>query len=430
MNKEIIENTLLTLINEFKKDEELKTNILNKFLPQIKIVIKEIKEEMKQYPPQFCIFDVVNLQRHENYNSNLLAKFLQINIKYGENTELSFVKDFYVESRRIDLFISYKKEFAIIIENKIHAGEQDNQLDDYYKNKKKDNYKKLYMIFLTPSGYEPYTLSEESKKELGNNFQTLKHSDIALWLENILENKKYYFLHDSNILFKDNDNKYIKDYRLLKSAMIQTIYNANMISNNTKELDMTKEKIRTLLEDNIFKDIQTVEEAEEYEKIFNSVNELLENKKSEIKKNNIIKYIKPYLEFRKKILLYLKSNIELEYSIINENDIIDNINNNDGFSHYIEFLFKNGYVGLYLYNHTWNSFDLCVYIEDDENERIYKSIYNKLKSLENDNAYIYKFIKTEDKNEFFRYNINIEEDSPEEIAEVMIKLYNLLKENL
>lgn len=460
MNTEIIENTLLTLINEFKKDEELKTNILNKFLPQIKIVIKEIKEEMKQYPPQFCIFDVVNLQRHENYNSNLLAKFLEINIE-NEATKLSFVKDFlmylhnefkwdyglnsieeinhsdirirreeYAGSRRIDLFISYKKDFAIIIENKIDAGEQDNQLDDYYQNKKKDNYENLYMIFLTPSGYEPYTLSEKSKKELGNNFQTLKHSDIALWLENILENKKYYFLHDSNILFKDNDNKYIRDYRLLKSAIIQTIYNANMISNNTKELDMTKEKILTLLEDNIFKDIQTVEEAEEYEKIFNSVNELLENKKSEIKKNNIIKYIKPYLEFRKKILLYLKSNIELEYSIINENDIIDNINNNDGFSHYIEFLFKNGYVGLYLYNHTWNSFDLCVYIEDDENERIYKSIYNKLKSLENDNAYIYKFIKTEDKNEFFRYNINIEEDSPEEIAEVMIKLYNLLKENL
>ena len=56
-------------------------------------------------------------------------------------------------SRRIDLFISYKKDFAIIIENKIYAGEQDNQLDDYYQNKKKDNYKNLYMIFLTPSGY-------------------------------------------------------------------------------------------------------------------------------------------------------------------------------------------------------------------------------------------------------------------------------------
>lgn len=490
MNTEIIENTLLTLINEFKKDEEekynsvsntikfmhksfleeekLKTNRLNKFLPQIKRVIKEVKEEMKKFPPQFCIFDVVNLQKYENYNSNLIAKLLEVNIKhvdikYKEDTELSFVKDFlmylhnefkwdyglnnvkeleeinhsdisikreeYADTRRIDLFISYKKDFAIIIENKIYAVEQYNQLEDYYKNKKKDNYKNLYMIFLTPSGYDSSTLTEESKKELGNNFQTLKHSDIALWLENILENEKYSFLHSDNIL--DNDNKYIKDYRLLKSAMIQTIHNANMLSNNTKELDMTKEKIQKLLEDNIFQDIQTVEDAEEYEKIFNSVNELLENKKSEIKKNNIIKYIKPYLEFRKKILLYLKSNMELEYSIINENDIIDNINNNnDGSSHYIEFLFKNGYVGLYLCNHTWNSFDLCVYIEIDENERIYKSIYNKLKSLENDNAYIYKFIKTEDKNEFFRYNINIEEDSPEEIAEVMIKLYKLLKENL
>ena len=63
MNTEIIENILSTLINEFKKDEEeiynaisntiysihksfldeekLKTDILNKFLPQIKIVIKK-----------------------------------------------------------------------------------------------------------------------------------------------------------------------------------------------------------------------------------------------------------------------------------------------------------------------------------------------------------------------------------------------------
>ena len=401
MNTEIIENTLLTLINEFKKDEEekynsvsntiksihksfleeekLKTDILNKFLPQIKIIIEEVKKEMKKFPTQFCIFDVIKLQRHENYNSNLLAEFLKINIE-NEDTKLSFVKDFliylndkfkwdyygfksieklekinhsdisikreeYADSRRMDLFISYKKDFAIIIENKIYASDQPNQLYDYYNYIKNKNIygKNIYIIYLTPYGNKPseYSLSLHTREELGNNFQTLKHSDIALWLENILENEKYSFLHSENIL--DNDNKYIRDYRLLKSAMIQTIHNANMLSNNTKELDMTKEKIQKLLEDNIFQDIQTVEDAEEYEKIFNSVNELLENKKSEIKKNNIIKYIKPYLEFRKKILLYLKSNMELEYSIINENDIIYNINNNnDGSSHYIKFLFKNG----------------------------------------------------------------------------------------
>ena len=159
MNEKIIENRLLTLINEFKKDEEekynsvsntiksihksfseeeeLKTNRLNKFLPQIKRVIKEVKEEMKQYPPQFCIFNAINLQKHENYNSNLIAKLLEVNIEY-EGAKLSFVKDFlmylnnkfkwnygfndinklkhsdiiikreeYADTRRIDLFISH-----------------------------------------------------------------------------------------------------------------------------------------------------------------------------------------------------------------------------------------------------------------------------------------------------------------------------------
>ena len=359
MNEKIIENALLTLINEFKKDEkekynaventiksihksflyeeELKTNILNKFLPQIKRLIKEVKEEMKKFPPQFCIFDVVNLQRHENYNSNLIAKLLEVNIKY-EGTELSFVKDFlmylnkdkefgwdyglknieeleevnhsdiiikreeYADTRRIDLFISYKKDFAIIIENKISAGEQYNQLEDYYNNKKKDNYKNLYMIFLTPSGDDSSTLTEESKKELGNNFQTLKHSDIALWLESILENEKHSFLHSENIL--DNDNKYIRDYRLLKSAMIQTIHNANMLSNNTKELDMTKEKIQKLLEDNIFQDIQTVEDAEEYKQIFNSVIGIINEKEIYIK-------LQPYINFTKQVLNYLVMNLNL-----------------------------------------------------------------------------------------------------------------------
>lgn len=36
----------------------------------------------------------------------------------------------------------------------------------------------------------------------------------------------------------------------------------------------------------------------------------------------------------------------------------------------------------------------------------------------------------EDKNYVYRYNIDTEKDSPEEIAEAMMKLYNLLKENL
>ncbi|CRF32369.1 hypothetical protein BRSU_0747 [Brachyspira suanatina] len=475
MNKEIIENTLLTLINEFKKDEEekynavsntiysihksflyeeeLKTNRLNEIFSKIKIIIEEVKNEMKKFPHQFCIFDVVNLQRHENYNSNLLAEFLKINIE-NEATKLSFVKDFliylndkfkwgyygfksieeleeinhsyikikreeYAGSRRIDLFISYKKDFAIIIENKIYAGEQDNQLDDYYQNKKKDNYKKLYMIFLTPSGYEPYTLSEKSKKELGNNFQTLKHSDIALWLEKILD--KYKSLFDENDDESGNDNKYIKDYRLLKSAMIQTIHNANMISNNTKELDMTKEKIRTLLEDNIFKDIQTVEEAEEYKKIFNSVIDIINEKEIDIS-------LEPILFFTDKVIKYLNENSDdKSYYYKKIDEITKNIKDNPyskDFCHNIKYNLNNYNADILLeYHYESGTFQFSIYSDSDKNEKSYKKLKNKESSIKE------IFSNFEEGNPYVYY-IDTEKDSPEEIAEAMIKLYNLLKNNL
>lgn len=472
MNTKIIENTLLTLINEFKKDEEekynslsntiksihksfleeekLKTNRLNKFLPQIKRVIKEVKEEMKKFPPQFCIFNAINLQKHENYNSNLIAKLLEVNIKYKEDTVLSFVKDFlmylnnkfnwnygfndinklkhsdiiikreeYADTRRIDLFISYKRDFAIIIENKISAGEQYNQLEDYYNNKKKDNYKNLYMIFLTPSGDDSSTLTEESKKELGNNFQTLKHSDIALWLESILENEKYSFLHSENIL--DNDNKYIKDYRLLKSAMIQTIHNANMLSNNTKELDMTKEKILKLLEENIFKDIQTVEDAEEYKQIFNKINLLLEDRKKTIISNKMINIF----EFSKRIIDYFIINDIKNYNELGYEKVIKDTLYK-GYSHIIDFSYikesqivlessRNEYDTIYFY--------FGIYIDDVE-------LIKQIKKLDKNINNIFEKFSKDSSGWIYKYDINTEEDSPEKIAEAMIKLYNLLKDKL
>ena len=274
------------------------------------------------------------------------------------------------------------------------------------------------MIFLTLSGDDSSTLTEESKKELGNNFQTLKHSDIALWLESILENEKYSFLHDSNILFKDNDNKYIKDYRLLKSAMIQTIHNANMLSNNTKELDMTKEKIQKLLEENIFKDIQTVEDAEEYRKIFTSVIDIINQKQIHI-------IVKPHIEFTEKVLDYLKKNDELKsYKFLTEIKIINDIYQ-EGYSHNIKYSFCNGEVELILES-SKDCFFLHIYLYNLNDNKKYNILRKKL-NLEINKIFC-KFY--EDKNYVYRYNIDTEKDSPEEIAEAMIKLYNLLKENL
>ena len=112
------ENILLTLINAFKEDENSKRIYLNDFMKSIgedfikdnklknkllleffeklikvKHEIKRIKKEIKEFPPQFNIFDSINLLNHENYNSNLFANFLDIKFKHNGN-EIGFAKLF------------------------------------------------------------------------------------------------------------------------------------------------------------------------------------------------------------------------------------------------------------------------------------------------------------------------------------------------
>lgn len=134
MNKELIikntENALLTLINSFKEDENSKRIYLNDFMKSIgedfikddklknkllleffeklikvKHEIKRIKKEIKEFPPQFNIFDSINLLNHENYNSNLFANFLDIKFKHnGKDKPQKIVK------AMIDLYELLKKE--------------------------------------------------------------------------------------------------------------------------------------------------------------------------------------------------------------------------------------------------------------------------------------------------------------------------------
>mgnify|MGYP004648912537 FL=1 len=315
------ENILLTLINAFKDDENSKRIYLNDFMKSIgedfikdnklknkllleffeklikvKYEIKRIKKEIKEFPPQFNIFDSINLLNHENYNSNLFANFLDIKFKHNGN-EISFAKLFlkYLteefgwefdlenikiedikikrellteERKRIDIFIGYKEKFAVIIENKIWADDGYKQLENYYNYVKSQEYDKIYMIYLTPYEREPSeeSLSKELYKkegsELYEKFKNIKHEEIGKWInDSILENEEFSFLHNED---KENNKN---DYKLLKSALIQIINNELSISQGDK---MTKGKIKKILEENIFKDIKTVEDVDEYINMFNS----------------------------------------------------------------------------------------------------------------------------------------------------------------
>ena len=262
-------------------------------LIKVKHEIKRIKKEIKEFPPQFNIFDSINLLNHENYNSNLFANFLDIKFKHNGN-EIGFAKLFlkYLteefgwefdlenikiedieikrelpteERKRIDIFIGYKEKFAVIIENKIWADDGYKQLENYYNYVKSQKYDKIYMIYLTPYEREPSeeSLSKELYKEKGSElyekFKNIKHEEIGKWIkDSILENEEFSFLHNED---KEN-NKY--NYELLKSALIQIIDNEKSISGENEEGDMTKDKIKKLLEKELFQNIKTIEEAQEY----------------------------------------------------------------------------------------------------------------------------------------------------------------------
>lgn len=182
---------------------------------------------------------------------------------------------------------------------------------------------------------------------------------------------------------------------------------------------MTKVKIQTLLEKNIFQDIQTVEDVEEYKKIFNSVNELLDEKKIEI-------MININWQFTQKVINYFEDNkiyyyeslsyIEYKNKYLNNEYVwsikLGDINN---FCIVIESNYSDAYIGFGILTTSDR-------IRNNiENNKLFTSINDIFSRLEKKNNH---------GNWVYHTDIFLEKDNPEEIAETMIKLYNLLKENL
>ena len=480
------ENILLTLINAFKEDEKLKRIYLNDFfksigedfikdnklknkllleffekLIKVKHEIKRIKKEIKEFPPQFNIFDSINLLNHENYNSNLFANFLEIKFKYNGN-EISFaklflkylteefgwefdlenikIKDIEIkrelpteERKRIDIFIGYKEKFAVIIENKIWADDGYKQLENYYNHVKSQEYDKIYMIYLTPYEREPSeeSLSKELYKEKGSElyekFKNIKHKEIGKWIkDSILENEEFSFLHNED---KENNKK---DYKLLKSALIQIINNELSISQGDK---MTEGKIKKILEENIFKDIKTVEDVDEYINLFSvQVKKLLNEKREKIERENrkaiIEKDIQPYLKFTKEVAKYLESKNYKEgkdYNLLKDEDIINKMADYD-YPQHIRFNNINN-IFVWLESNYENDCILYYFGICTEDENIINQINKKQLKTSIENIFS-DFNYTEENWWIFRSYIDIEKDKPQEIAEVMIKLYELLKKEI
>ncbi len=467
------ENILLTLINAFQNDEKEKLNHLGNISKSLIEVREKVKEEMEKLPPQFNVLKYIknqtergSLSTFETYNSYLLLELLKIDFKYKDKEYkkefkvnftklfLEFMNDKFenkidlnninwkkaiidkeygvkvekedkTTNRRIDLIIFYndnnkEKSFAVIIENKTkrETGDQDSQIKDYY-DKISKNYKNVYAIYLTPEGKLPSenSLPEEYyKKELYGKFANIKHAEIGYWLEGILKRQEFSFLNN-----EEENNKY--NYKLLKSALIQIIDNEKSISGENEEGDMTKDEIKELLEKNLFKEIKTIEKADEYIDMFNKANELLEEHKKLIVKNRILLY----LDFTRRI--YNKLENKDVYWLLTDTEIIDNILNN-GYSHNLEVNKKEVYLMIEIAtDDLGDKYYFGILSWEAKLQNKLKEKINEIKKIFNKFCIDYNFRECEGAWVYY-YHIDIDKDKPEEIANAIDKLYELLKKEI
>ena len=418
----------------------------------LKSLIENRQEIYERLAPRVNIVDILGNTYYEVQNSKLLYYIFNTHFKYYDK-EINFAKDLalYVvgneykdkiknakfenvyrefqtkEGRRIDILIVFDK-FEIIIENKINAGEQESQLEDYYKDRY-DGKKEIFLVYLTRWKYEAseYSISKETREKLKDKIYYLSHGDMAKWIENDILNK-YEFL------------KFDKKYQSIYSALIQIRDNEKTITNPNEENNMEKEEIKNFFEKhNYFKTLLNNNEPikDSFDKL-NKFYELLENaqrviidKKFELISGNI-KYSSKVSEFIKNIqtnkgedymkgaLLYNEEGIKGQFNGIWSRNIFIPIMGWDLCITLEQNVYIVGY-NLFVSIIAWNNDNIANKLREEP----IKTEIGKILGKDSN-----KYKEDEDRGYIYTLYIDIEKDKPEETAQKIIDLYNFLKEKI
>lgn len=171
---------------------------------------KRIREEREASGDFFNVFSILGMEHYEvSTHSAFLAELLNPNGSHGKKG--AFLKMF-VEAMpphdtdkatlnaddakvctemstaegRIDIIIEFHGSYAIIIENKIYAGDQELQLERY-RNYAEKAYRGFTLLYLTLDGHEPSECSTGEKQD--NPYWTcISYRDnIKKWLQKCAE---------------------------------------------------------------------------------------------------------------------------------------------------------------------------------------------------------------------------------------------------
>ncbi len=210
-----------------EKNNEYKN--IDKLLIDVKLISEKYDEEASKTGERFNIFSILRLHDSEvRLHSNLISELLNPKGSHGQkdsflklfiniliekvltsenkisiekndfdtesaisNVEVhsGFIIDDYLEGGRLDILIKDKNKNAIIIENKIWAGDQKNQLLRYHKYGQK-NLKNFYLIYLTIDGNTPSNFTTGGVLDDSQYLCLSYKSDIILWLETCLKEEK------------------------------------------------------------------------------------------------------------------------------------------------------------------------------------------------------------------------------------------------
>jgi len=227
-------------------------NLLN----QVAIISKKNAEMLDAVGGRFNMFRVCGVDHYENTHSAIIAELLRPDGSHGLKSKLlecfienlpcndaikrgfdcataRVVTERSVGDGRIDIVIEDGKNHAIIIENKIYAGDQSEQLKRYNSFAEKEYGKDKYQIFyLTLWGVEA---SEQSAKKVAYTCISYE-TDIIAWLEKCLsvavrlpivrETIIQYINHLKSLTNQDMDTKNKEDLiqLLSKSESLEAVF--------------------------------------------------------------------------------------------------------------------------------------------------------------------------------------------------------------
>jgi hypothetical protein len=137
-------------------------------------LLRSASDEVRLHS-RFLAF-LLDPQSAHNAGSSLLQSFLQgVGVEHFDCRDASV----HVEYRNIDILIRNDKQQAIILENKIYAQDQHEQLYRYVKTLRSEGYQQIDTLYLTLDGDDA-----DSKSCQGIEYIRVSYSsDILAWLE-------------------------------------------------------------------------------------------------------------------------------------------------------------------------------------------------------------------------------------------------------